>query len=501
MKFIPRINTLYAKLALALLLLLLLVGIGIVYLVSYTSQLYQQEVNQRLNASMTKNIVKETELFKSGEINQQALKEMFHRLMVHNPAIEVYLLDAQGNILADAAPENRVKRDRINLLPLKQFLSGARNYPLLGDDPRALDKQKIFSVAEVKIGDSRKAYLYAILGGEDYDSVASMLQGSYILRMGMAGLFLSLLIALVFGLLIFGILTHRLSRLSEKMDKYAQFNISSVDNNAALQQSDTVLQSGDEVERLSRSFKSMAARIDSAVDELRQVDAKRRELIASVSHDLRTPLASMTGYLETLLLKDDRLDEEERRRYIQIAYSHSKDLGQLVAELFELARLDSVETLLNIEPFSLAELLQDVAQKYQLAAAEHHITLRTELGKHSPFAYGDIGLIQRVLENLLENALRHTPANGVITLALVPGNNNITVRLVDTGCGIKPDELPHIFDRFYRVQKSRGDSRQHAGLGLAIVKRIVALHGGTIDAQSTVNQGTSFSFSMPICQP
>lgn len=501
MNMLQRFNTLYAKLALALLVLLLLVGVGIVYLVSYTSQLYQQEVNQRLNASLTNNIVKEMELFKSGEVNQGALKEMFHRLMVHNPAIEVYLLDAQGNILADAAPENRVKRNTINLQPVKQFLTGAKNYPLLGDDPRALDKQKIFSVAEVNVEYGRKAYLYAILGGEDYDSVASMLQGSYILRMGMTGLFLSLLIALVFGMLIFGILTHRLSRLSEKMDKYAQFNSVPLESEAARQRQENVLRQGDEVERLSRSFKSMAVRIDSAVEELRQVDAKRRELIASVSHDLRTPLASMTGYLETLLLKEDRLDENDRRRYIQIAYSHSKDLGQLVAELFELARLDSVETLLNIEPFSLAELLQDVAQKYQLAAAEHQITLRTELGKQVSFAYGDIGLIQRVLENLLENALRHTPANGVITLALIPGHNNITVRLVDTGCGIKPDELPHIFDRFYRVQKSRGDSRQHAGLGLAIVKRIVALHGGTIDAQSTVNQGTTFSFSMPICQP
>jgi two-component system, OmpR family, sensor kinase len=494
-----RFNTLYSKLALALLVLLLLVGIGIFYLLSYTSQLYQQEVSQRLNASLAASIVKETELFKSGEINQQALKTMFHVLMVHNPAIEVYLVDTQGNILADAAPDNRVKRDKVNIEPIRRFFTESNSYPLLGDDPRALDKQKIFSAAEVIIGASRTAYLYAILGGEDYDSVAAMLQGSYILRLGMVGLALSLLIALVFGLLIFAVLTHRLSRLSEKMDKYARYGNGT--NTDRSRQNTTTLPRGDEIERLSSSFGSMAKRIDSAVEELRQVDAKRRELIASVSHDLRTPLASMTGYLETLLLKENRLDEDERRRYIQIAYSHSKDLGRLVAELFELARLDSVETLLNIEPFSLAELLQDVAQKFRLAAAERQITLRTELGEYAAFAYGDIGLIQRVLENLLENAFRHTPPNGVITLSLIPGHNNITVRLADTGCGIRPEELPHIFDRFYRVQKSRGDSRQHAGLGLAIVKRIVALHGGTIDAHSTVNHGTTFSFSMPICQP
>jgi len=245
----------------------------------------------------------------------------------------------------------------------------------------------------------------------------------------------------------------------------------------------------------------MATRIDASVEELRRVDAKRRELIASVSHDLRTPLASMTGYLETLLLKDTTIGADDRKRYVQIAYSHSKDLGRLVAELFELARLDSVESLMNIEPFSVGELLQDVAQKYRLTAAERCIALRTELDRTSSFAYGDIGLIQRVLENLVENALRHTPPNGAVTLALTQGRDKITVKVMDTGCGISAHELPHIFDRFYRVQKSRADSQQHAGLGLAIAKRIVTLHGGTIAADSELDHGTTVSFSMPLYQP
>jgi len=259
-------------------------------------------------------------------------------------------------------------------------------------------------------------------------------------------------------------------------------------------------QSIDEVESLGESFNLMADRIDAQVAELKNNDAKRRELIANVSHDLRTPLTSLHGYLETLLLKEHELNEEERKEYVQIAANHSKRLGQLIAELFELAKLDSVETLLNVEPFSLGELVQDVVYKFKLAAEEKGISLKANFGFELPFAYGDIGLMQRVLDNLVENALRYTPKGGEIAVTLTPGQGNIVVSITDTGCGIPNEELNHIFDRFYRLQKSRQEGELNSGLGLAIAKRIVNLHGGQISAESKLDKGTTFTFIMPAVQ-
>lgn len=483
-------NTLYSKLALALFGLVALIGLLFFLLVQYSSEMNQLELSQKLNASLAEHIVAEQPLLNDGRINQAALKEVFHMLMVVNPSIEVYLLDHQGRILDYSAPDEKIKRTHVELAAINKFINHKGNYPIFGDDPRNLDKQKIFSAASVKHGKNMEGYLYIILGGEEVDSIAQMLEGSYIARFTLWGVATSLLVALLAGLLIFFVLTGRLRKLSELMSGYA-------DQDKLVQETvryEVPDKPGDEIDRLGRSFNVMADRIDAQLQTLKRNDIQRRELIANVSHDLRTPLATLHGYLETLILKEQELSGEDRKRYLEIAASHSQRLTQLVAELFELAKLDSVETLLNIEPFSLGELIQDVVQKFKLLASERGITLKTNFSEGVSFAYGDIGMMQRVLENLLENALRYTPEGGCVSVSLNKDADKIQVKVVDTGCGIPDDELEHIFDRFYRLEKSRESNTDNAGLGLAIVKRIIDLHGSQIKAESEPDKGTSFSF-------
>lgn len=225
------------------------------------------------------------------------------------------------------------------------------------------------------------------------------------------------------------------------------------------------------------------------------MDSIRRELVANVSHDLRTPLTTMQGYMETLLMKEDTLSAEEKHQYLQTALSHSRRLNELVSELFELAKLDSCETIIYSEPFCIGELVQDICQQYQLRAQQRSIELRTELSPHAPLVYGDIGMIQRVLENLLENGLRHTPEHGSITVAVTLETGNVMVRVTDTGTGIPEEEVPHIFDRCYTVDKQRSISGG-SGLGLAIARRVIELHGNCISVDSRMNEGTTFSFCM-----
>jgi hypothetical protein len=249
----------------------------------------------------------------------------------------------------------------------------------------------------------------------------------------------------------------------------------------------------------------MAERIQAQVRALERADLNRREMVSNVSHDLRTPLAALRGYLETLAMKEGQLTAEEQRNYLSIASRHAERLATLVAELFELATLESGEARVHAEPFSPGELAQDIALKFELAARSRGLRLETSFAPDLPFVCADIGLIERVLENLLGNALRYTPEGGVITLALEQSEDGIQFQVRDTGQGIAAEDLPHIFDRYYRAENQHDTGR--AGLGLAITKRILELHGRAIAVTSAVTivpgseggGGTTFTFSLPFC--
>jgi signal transduction histidine kinase len=172
-----------------------------------------------------------------------------------------------------------------------------------------------------------------------------------------------------------------------------------------------------------------------------------------------------------------------------------------VHKLLELAKLDAYELSAIHEPFNMSELAQDVAQKFQLTAREKKIDISLKIEEELPFVNADIGLIERVLENLIENAVRYTSEGGSICVSLTPKNEEIVVQISDTGCGIPEDELPHIFNRFYQLDRSRKSEAGHSGLGLSITKRILELHDRTIEVTSTLNSGTTFTFQLPVHIP
>jgi len=497
---VSRFGTLYSKLALVLFVFALFCGAVFLYAVRTSAELYHQEITQKLNLSLAKNISKEALLLEDKQINRPALENIFHMLMVINPSIEVYLLDDTGKILAYSADKNKIKRESVALAPIQKFIEseGAfSKFPLKGDDPRNTQREKIFSAAPISTKGLNEGYLYVILGGEAFDSVVDMLKGSEIMRTSAVGLAASLALALLAGLATFGLFTRRLKRLSTVINNYTQSHFKQKAQTRYLP-SET---STDEIDQLGRHFNLMADRIDEQWAELKRSDESRREMVANVSHDLRTPLASLNGYLETLLIKQNDLSEIEKTEYLETAMRHSQRLGVLIEELFELAKLDSYQKLLDPSEFSMGELIQDVMQKFKLPAKKKGVQIVADFTQKMPFVVGDIGMIQRVLENLLENALRHTPEGGTIELSLLqrgapPHQNRVFVKVRDNGAGIAEADLPHIFERFYRHQKSR-QGGYHAGLGLAIVKRILELHGGKVTAENEKERGAVFTFDLP----
>jgi len=488
-------RTLYSKLAMVLLGLFLVVGITFLIITLYTADMYYQEVRQQLNRDVARHIAAGKTFFNNDNtVNQLAIKGLFHTLMDINPDIEVYLLDPEGRILAFSAEPGKVKRKTIDPEPIQDWLEGSVTIPYLGEDPRGTDKSKVFSAARIPSSGKLQGYLYAIIGGEHYDTVVGKIQNSYILKLSFWMIAAGLLFTLGAGLLLFAKLTGRLEKLSVRMDSFRRSDLADPDVTALEEKAAY----GDEIDRLTEIFSQMVERIETQVEEISRSEIMRRELVASVSHDIRAPLTTLHGYIETLLMKDGELTEEVRRNYLNIAIRHCKRLNRLIADLFELSRLDHPEVQVKPEPFSLTELLQDVIQKFQLAAKEKNVSLLTNFRPGLPSVNADIGLIERVLENLIENGLRHTPEGGTIGFEMTPVKNFMVIQIRDSGSGIPIDDLPQIFERFYQSGGGGYERFGYSGLGLAITKRILELHGCSIEVSSEVDSGTCFSFQLPL---
>jgi len=484
------LNTLFARVSIAFLAIILFAGGGFYLVERYSTERYYEELTQRLNGSIAMYVTGERTLIENGAVNQAALALLSQQAMVINPTVEIYLLDREGLIVGHSQPVDSLQTDRVDPAPLQKLMAGEVKLPFRGVDPRNLQRQKVFSASEVTHNGQLQGYLYAILGGQKYDELASSIRGSYVQKVSLGAMIAILVATLLIGLLVFNLLTHRLTRLTRNVQKFTQ---SGFDPMASFHADDA----RDEISQLGQAFRRMADKIGEQFEDLRETDRLRRELISNVSHDLRTPLASMMGYVDTLLLKHQDLSDEQRLQYIDITRKHTLRLDKLIGDLFELSKLDAHCVHPSLETFSLAELLQDVTQEFELKAQAAGIQLSFNATEQKAMVRADIGLVQRVLENLLQNALKHTPPGGKVSIQLAPAPGLIRVAVADTGQGIPAEDLEHIFERFYRSGRPVSSTDSSTGLGLAIVKRILDLHGSRITVNSQLDRGTRFEFDLP----
>jgi len=481
-------NSFYTKIS--ALFLVIVVGLGVVLaaLGVRAARQYANEVEQELNRTLAKEMVPRFEPFLRDSIDAAGIEATIEDMTGINRRIEIYLLERDGALKASfAVPDDEIEQQRVDLAPLHRFMNGEK-LPVLGDDPRAAGQKKPFSAAHIEIMGRTGCYLYIVLNSEKYASVASMVGESYILRTTFWGLGLVLLVGAGLGLLLFYRLTKRLRAMQEVV---ADFKEGHFDRRVEVT-------SDDEIGRLGECFNRMADTLTDTMEELRQADRMRRELVANVSHDLRSPIASIQGYLETVSMKDGSLPGEKRQRYVDTALKNTQRLNTLVSELFDLSKLETEQVEPTVEPFPMAELVQDVVMQYRPQAEEQCVDLRAEPPEQSDRVEGDIALLERALSNLIDNAIQYTPKGGTVRVQVLHEGSRVRVAVQDTGPGIPEDDLPHIFERSYRVEKSRDRDNGGAGLGLAIGKTILELHDSTLEVESTVGEGTIFSFSLPV---
>lgn len=476
-------NRLFWKISVVFLCILITVATVFIYVTVNTSQMYFEEVNQKLNARIAEQTVKEVKPLVNGQVDTNAIQDIMHSMMVINPSVEVYLLNTSGEIITYVAPYKKVKLKSVSLDPVKEFIDREDHRIIKGDDPRNPGQKKVFSAAAIKEGEQTQGYIYVILASEEQTSAMSMLFGSFILKIGARTILISVLVAIALGLLAFLYLTDNLHKMMHTVRRFKEGDLGA---RASME--------GDFAE-LGETFNEMADQIVGNINQLKSVEKLRRELIANVSHDLRTPLSVMSGYIETLLMKKD-LNEEHRNKYLKIVHDSSENLSNLIDQLFEYSKLEAREIIPEKEPFQIADLIQDIIMKFEVIASEKNMKLKMDASPQLPMVFADIGLVERAISNLIDNAIKYGKLNGSVNIELRSNADSVGVHVSDDGPGIPESDQSQIFERYHRGDRTEM-GKKGAGLGLAIVKKILEIHDQSIRVFSEAGKGATFMFNLP----
>jgi signal transduction histidine kinase len=292
--------------------------------------------------------------------------------------------------------------------------------------------------------------------------------------------------AMVLGYFLSSAITNRINTLKDAAEKLAEGNL----------QTRVPANGRDEVSALARTFNQMAEQLEAVDKKQRELERLRTDLIAWVGHDLQTPLASMRAILEAL--EDGVVDDPQTvKRYLGTARRDVRSLSVLIDDLFQMAQLDTGGMPLDCAESFLADLISDTLESFSELAQRRGVNLSGSVAPGVDPVTMDTQRIGRVLNNLIGNALRHTPAEGCVDVHARRTASGVEVCVSDTGEGIRAEDLPHVFESFYRGEKSRSRSTGGAGLGLAISRGIVQAHGGEINVQSETGRGSQFTFTLP----
>lgn len=486
-------NRLVTKLILTCLAILILAGIGYTLATVYFSNQYFSESNQRLHAHLAQDLIDEKFVDQSpidslGNVNKALFGDIMHDMMAVNRAIEVYLLDVEGNVQYSVVLDHtdpNTSPSKVSLVPIQKFIETKGEQYILGDDPRNTANKKVFSAAKYRKGD-KEGYIYIVLAGEAYATTQNTLLGSYALKMGLGTSLLTLFFVGVLGVLSIWYLTKNLREINYAAQRFQQGDLE-----YRIQENDKT-----ELTGLAQTYNHMADTILKDMEKIKSLEKVRRDLIANISHDLRTPLAIIQGYIETLQMKEDTLSLEERKDYLSKINSSSERLAKLIAQLFEYSKLEANQIEPQKEPFLISELANDVHRNYQVLAQKKNISLSLNMRSQIPLVFADISLVERAIQNLMDNALKFTPEGGEVTVEVKLNKKDVEISIKDSGPGIDKEHQQLVFER-YRQTKT-GKEKEGAGLGLAIVRKIMELHNASIKVFSKPNEGTTFSFSLPI---
>ncbi|MGH8146031.1 MAG: sensor histidine kinase [Rhodanobacteraceae bacterium] len=474
------LRSLYARLALVYLVSLIALSLATAWIAVGQFDQLGREWLQRNQIDLAAHLAPQFREPLTEGLNSAAARETVERIKNINPVLSIYVLDASGRVVGAWSDQRCAIGHQISTSAIHELLGKMPMLPAYADLPCDAGRN-VFSVARIHYGpEQTPGYLFVALQGDPHMSMARMWQTSSISRSVVIAGIGALVLSAAAGLLLFALLTRRFSRLTWAVQRFANGDHSIR----------VAVRADDEIGRTARAFNDMAATIEVQVSALRENDRQRRELVANLSHDFRTPLTALRGYAEQL--RQDVTGQAVKQ--VDALLANVARLTRLTEQLSLLSRLEVAERALHIEPFPLAELAHDIAAKFRPRAEVKDIELCVDCSGTLPVA-ADLELIDRALSNLIDNALSATDGGGRVTLAAVATASGVCVSVADTGIGIPAEDLSLVTQRFYRTREARKRG-SGSGLGLAIVAEVCARHGTRLDLASDAH-GTTAAFNLP----
>jgi len=389
------------------------------------------------------------------------------------------LLDAEGRVIADSSESSSLDGQRLELPAAAEMLVNPRRSTILRFEAPGVG-EFLYVVVPLPPGER----LAQVRGGSRYIALARPVlevRGAWreLLQPLLGAVAVVVMVAILVGILLSRSIIGPLERMTLASEAMARGDYSQ-----------TIAGGGqDEVGRLAQAFNTMAR-------EVHRAHQMERDFVANVSHDLKTPLTAIQGFAQALV-DGTAQDPQAQAHAAQIILEETERMRRLIQNLLDLARLESGQASIDHVPVDLIAVLTDVSRAFGSRAEQSGISLVLRLPASLPPVVGDAARLDQAFSNLLDNALRHTPAGGQVELSALPTSEaTVEITVSDTGCGIPPAELPRIFERFYRLDKARAGN-SGTGLGLSIVREIVGAHGGSIRAASQVGQGSRFTITLP----
>ena len=419
--------------------------------------------------------------------------ERLSEFVLFEPNTGLYLLDRDGRVLATAGDIRPFwTRYRVDLAKLLDELHDDPTRPLEGDDPDDINATAMVAARPVLVHGVPRGWLYVVARDPEVDAETALVIRGHAAQGLIKMVLLTLGIGTLLTVAIIALLAHPLAALTSVAESIRRSGFA-----AALPVQFPYDDRQDEIGRLSLTLHEMYDRLRQENERVLQSDARRRDMVAGVSHDLRTPLTALIGQLETIRLKGKTLPEELQVRYFDAAMQNAGHLRRLTDSLAELGRLDSPDLQAAPEPIAIGEFLDDIAARFRARAEDAQISLLVDYPDGLPLVQLDAALMERALSNLLDNALRFTPVSGVVRVTVAREGQDVRIEVADTGPGVSAEDQPRVFERFFQGSRHR-EQRGSSGLGLAIVRRIAELHGGQAGLTSVPSAGARFWIALPI---
>lgn len=483
-------RSLFRTISWALLLVFFGLMIAIGFLIYILVSRVGDQAEQQLMLPTAANLAAVLQPLVSPFPDQAALQQLTRTLYASNPKIELFFLDLEGKIIehSRASTSGGIRRDVVPVGPIRELLEKGHSVtlPLYNIDPLRTDREVIFTAAPIIVAE-KPGYLYITLSSSISRSVYLMSFENFGVAMVVAAFVGAGALATLLGLRLVSYLRNRISRLSIVVHRFGENDFSAR----------IPIDAPDEIGSLATTINRMADKLDENIRQLRLQDSQRRELIADVSHDLRGPVASIKGYLELLqMMKPEMLIERLQSVLLTLTLSTSA-LERLLNELFELAKFEAKERSPEFISVELDALAAEVATSCAGLASAKHITISLEASDDGIFVHADIGMIERVLRNLIENAIFYSKDGGAVVVRIIDLDTRVQVQIQDQGVGIDTRDMERILQRFEQGSNAAASARKSSGLGLAIVQRILALHQSEIQVASTPGKGSTFVFALP----